>query len=164
MENKNIEIAIFAGGCFWGVQHHMSILDGVIHTEVGYTGGNIKNPSYEEVCSSNTGHAEAIKVEFDNSKLSFENLAKLFFEIHDPGQLNRQGPDIGTQYRSAIFYKNEKQKLVAQKLIDILINKGHKVVTKLLAATEFYPAEKYHQDYYKKTQSRPYCHIYQKKF
>jgi peptide methionine sulfoxide reductase msrA/msrB len=162
--DNNLEIAIFAGGCFWGIEYHMQNTKGVIETEVGYIGGISKDPTYQEVCSGTTGHAEAVKITFDNSKVNFETLAKLFFEIHDPGTINRQGPDIGNQYRSEIFFTNEHQKQISQELIKLLESKGHKVVTKLSKAGDFYKAEKYHQDYYNKSGSLPYCHFYKKKF
>ena len=156
--------AIFAGGCFWGVEYHLKKLKGVLSVKSGYTGGVIDNPSYKQVCSGKTGHAEAVEVEFDAALVSYEALAKLFFEIHDPTQRNRQGPDIGTQYRSAIFYADEEQKRVAEKLIDELKSKGYQVVTSVEKAGIFWYAEEYHQDYYQKTGHQPYCHIYQKRF
>lgn len=158
------ETAIFAGGCFWGVEYYMQKNPGVISTTVGYTGGTIKNPTYEQVCSHTSGHVEAIKIDFDPSKTSYEELARLFFEIHDPTQENRQGPDIGEQYRSEIFYMNDEQKQIIEKLIGILKDKGLKVVTQLKPATVFYDAENYHQDYYEKNGHTPYCHGYVKRF
>lgn len=158
------ETAIFAGGCFWGVEHLMQEQPGVISAESGYIGGKTENPTYKEVCYDNTGHAEAVKVVFDPNKTDFRTLAKYFFEIHDPTQIDRQGPDIGEQYRSEIFYTNEKQKEIADELIMILIRKGYEVATETTKATEFYPAEDYHQDYYVKTGKRPYCHFYEKRF
>lgn len=158
------EKAIFAGGCFWGVEHLLRSVKGVISVESGYTGGNTDNPSYEDVCSGLTGHAEAVEVLFDASQISYEKLAKYFFEIHDPTQTNRQGPDIGTQYRSEIFYTTEEQKSASVKLIETLKSKGYKVATKVTRATKFYPAEKYHQDYYLKKGGIPYCHSYVKRF
>ncbi len=158
------EKAIFAGGCFWGMEYHFGKAKGVIATTVGYTGGTRPNPTYREVCSETTGHAEALEVEFDPSIVSYEDLAKLFFEIHDPTQLDRQGPDIGSQYRSVVYYADETQKAVAEKLIGQLKQKGYNVVTSLEKASAFYPAEEYHQDYYEKTGHQPYCHIYQKRF
>lgn len=156
--------AIFAGGCFWGVEHFFNEAEGVISNEVGYTGGHKNNPTYEEVCSDKTGHAEAIEVIFDKSKTSFEELAKLFFEIHDPTQVNRQGPDIGSQYRSAVFYLDDEQKEISEKLIDMLRKKGYDVATEVTKAGAFWRAEKYHQDYYIKTGKQPYCHGYNKRF
>lgn len=168
MLNENdkqvIDTAVFAGGCFWGVEYYMQKLPGVISAEVGYIGGKTKNPTYKEVCNHNTGHAEAIRVVFDSSQTSYEALAKMFFEIHDPTQLNRQGPDYGDQYRSEVFYFNENQKEITNKLIDDLKGKGYKVVTKVTKATEFYIAEDYHQDYYDHKGSTPYCHGYTKRF
>ncbi|MFO7895547.1 MAG: bifunctional methionine sulfoxide reductase B/A protein [Candidatus Cloacimonadales bacterium] len=158
------ETAYFAAGCFWGVQYHLAQVEGVISSEVGYMGGDTDNPTYREVCSGTTGHAEALKVIFDPEQTDYEELAKLFFEIHDPTQLNRQGPDIGEQYRSAIFFDNQRQAAIARKLISILRDKGYDVVTAVLPAAEFYPAEEYHQDYYQKKGGNPYCHIYQKRF
>ena len=158
------EKAVFAGGCFWGVEYHFQKVTGVKAVTSGYTGGSKENPTYKEVSSGRTGHAEAVEVEYDPSMVSYEKLAKLFFEIHDPTQLNRQGPDMGTQYRSAVFYANEEQKKVAEKLIAELKTKGYDVVTQLEPASEFYPAENYHQDYYEKTGKQPYCHVYQKRF
>ncbi|MGL5981187.1 MAG: bifunctional methionine sulfoxide reductase B/A protein [Phocaeicola sp.] len=158
------EIAIFAGGCFWGVEHLMQQQEGIVSVESGYTGGQTKNPTYEEVCSHNTGHAEAVRVTFNPSKVGYETVAKLFFEIHDPTQLNRQGPDIGDQYRSEVFYTNEKQKEVTEKLIQQLRAKGLDVKTALTKSTTFYPAENYHQDYYQKKGTEPYCHIRIKRF
>lgn len=163
MESK-IEKAIFAGGCFWGVEFYFKKIEGVKSTSVGYIGGKVKNPTYKQVCYENTGHAEALLIEFDNSIVSFERLCRLFFEIHDPTQLNRQGPDVGDQYRSEIFYLNDEQKEVSEKLIIELKSKGFEVVTKITPATEFYEAEDYHQDYYGKTGKRPYCHFYEKRF
>ena len=156
--------AVFAGGCFWGVEYHLSKIKGVLSAKSGYTGGLTLNPSYRQVCTGNTGHAEAIEVEFDPALVSYETLAKLFFEIHDPTQLNRQGPDIGTQYRSAVFYTTAEQKTVAEKLIALLKTRGFNVVTSVEKAGTFWPAEDYHQDYYQKNGHQPYCHIYQKRF
>ncbi|MFC1721181.1 peptide-methionine (S)-S-oxide reductase MsrA [Patescibacteria group bacterium] len=156
--------AIFAGGCFWGVEDLMEKRDGVIETRVGFTGGHKENPTYEEVSTGDTGHVEAVEVKYDPKKISYEELAKLFFEIHDPTQAGGQGPDIGSQYESVIFYENENEKEIAKKLIDILKENGLDVVTKLQKAGEFWLAEDYHQDYYKKSGKKPYCHIYTKRF
>lgn len=158
------EVAYFASGCFWGTQYHFEKTEGVISSEVGYMGGHTKNPSYREVCSGSTGHAETTKVVFDPSKTSFEELAILFFETHDPSQFNRQGPDIGTQYRSAVYYTSLEQKETIDKLSQILEAKGIEVVTELEEADIFYPGEDHHQSYYNKKGGSPYCHIYQKKF
>ena len=158
-EKAKTEKAIFAGGCFWGVEHYFDEMDGVISAVSGYTGGSVKNPTYEQVCTGRTGHAEAVLVEFDPGKVSYEELAKLFFEIHDPTQLNRQGPDRGTQYRSAIFYLTDEQKRAAEKLINQLRELSYNVVTEVAPAGEFYPAEEYHQDFMKKHPNRPSCHI-----
>jgi len=127
-------------------------------------GGPVKNPTYQQVCSGKTGHAEAVEVVFDPNKTTYEALARLFFEIHDPTQHNRQGPDVGLQYRSAVFYADTYQKDTAERLIKLLNQKGFKVVTSLEPAKEFWPAEDYHQDYYKKTGGQPYCHIPAKRF
>lgn len=124
---------------------------GVCDAESGYTGGTVPNPTYEQVCTGRTGHAEAVRVTYDPAKVSFEELARLFFEIHDPTQINRQGPDIGTQYRSAIFYKDERQKATALSLMEKLREHGYAVATELLPASAFYPAEAYHQDFTART-------------
>ncbi|MEW6014057.1 MAG: bifunctional methionine sulfoxide reductase B/A protein [Candidatus Zixiibacteriota bacterium] len=158
------EKAYFAGGCFWGTEYLLEQVEGVISTRVGYMGGKTRNPTYKEVCYENTGHAEAVEVVFDPTKTDYEKLARYFFEIHDPTQLNRQGPDVGDQYRSAVFYVDETQKQIAEKLIKILKDKGYKVVTEVTKAGEFFEAEKYHQDYYNYTGKEPYCHFYQKRF
>jgi peptide methionine sulfoxide reductase msrA/msrB len=130
----------------------------------GYTGGNLDNPTYEDVCSGLSGHAEAVQVTYDPSKISYRELATYFFEIHDPEQVDRQGPDRGTQYRSEIFYTNEEQKTASKELISILNNKGYRIATKVTPASKFYPAENYHQRYYQKKGGQPYCHSYKKRF
>jgi peptide methionine sulfoxide reductase msrA/msrB len=160
----NVDRAIFASGCFWGVEYQLQKLEGVISTTVGYTGGSVPNPTYQQVCTGRTGHAEAVEVIFDPTKVSYETLARLFFETHDPTQVDGQGPDIGTQYRSGVFYLNEEQKEVAEKLIGILEKKGLDVVTEVTPASTFYSGEDYHQDYYVKKGGTPYCHAYQKRF
>jgi peptide methionine sulfoxide reductase msrA/msrB len=162
--NAKIETAIFASGCFWGTEYHMQKVEGVISTTVGYTGGHVESPSYKQVCTGATGHAESVEVKFDSTKVSYETLAKLFFETHDPTQEDGQGPDIGEQYRSGIFYTNDAQKLVADSLIQILEKKGYDVVTEVTSFSKFYVAENYHQDYYDNKGTKPYCHIYRKKF
>jgi peptide methionine sulfoxide reductase msrA/msrB len=145
------EEAIFAAGCFWGVEYYFKKLPGVVKTEVGYTGGHRSYPSYEEVCRGDTGQVEAIRVLYDPERLSYGQLAKYFFEIHDPTQTNGQGPDIGEQYLSRIFYYNEEQKSVAELLIQQLKQQDYSVVTKLLPVNIFWRAEDHHQDYYQKT-------------
>ncbi len=164
LESGIYEKALLAGGCFWGVEYYLKKLEGVVSITSGYTGGHVKNPSYREVCKGITGHAEAVKVVYDPLKISYEQVVKNFLEIHDPTQLNRQGPDTGKQYRSEIFYLNDYQKEIAEKLLNILREKGYDVVTKLTKASEFYQAEDYHQDYYFKNGATPYCHSYTKRF
>lgn len=156
--------AIFAGGCFWGVEHLMRTETGVIEVISGYIGGAIENPSYEQVCSGTTGHLEAVKVKYNPEQVSFERLARLFFEIHDFTQKNGQGPDIGEQYLSAIFYQTEEQKQIAEKLIALLDDMGYQVATTVRAADTFWPAEDYHQQYYTRTGKAPYCHSRRKVF
>ena len=156
--------AVFASGCFWGTQFYLQQAKGVLSSNVGFTGGRTANPSYEEVSSGTTGHAEAVQVIFDPSLISYEELVKLFFEAHDFTQVNRQGPDIGEQYRSEIFYSDETQKQTAEKLIHILNEKGFKVATRITPAGAFWKAEDYHQNYYQKNGHQPYCHVYRKIF
>lgn len=158
------EIAIFAGGCFWGVEHLMQQQPGVIAATSGYMGGSVPNPTYSLVCQQKTGHAEVVQVIFDPKKMTYENLAKYFFEIHDPTQHNGQGPDLGEQYRSAIFYTRPEQKKIATQLIERLKAQGVAVVTQIKPATIFWPAEETHQNYYEKTGGQPYCHTYTKRF
>jgi len=159
-----VQKAVFAGGCFWGVEYHFQHAKGVVATRVGYSGGRTSKPDYKQVCSGRTGHAEALEVTFDPSQTTYEDLARLFFEIHDPTQLNRQGPDRGEQYRSAVFYLNAEQKQIAEKLIGLLKDKGLAVATQLAPAGEFWPAEDYHQRYYERKGEEPYCHVRQKRF
>lgn len=159
LPEKALERAVFAAGCFWGVEHHLKRAPGVISTTVGFTGGDVQGPTYKQVCTDKTGHAEAVEVVFDPNKTTFEQLARLFFEIHDFTQLDRQGPDVGTQYRSAVFYASDPQRSVAEGLVAQLRQKGHDVKTQIVPLVRFWPAEVYHQDYYDKTGKTPYCHI-----
>ncbi|MCP4215824.1 MAG: bifunctional methionine sulfoxide reductase B/A protein [bacterium] len=156
--------AVFASGCFWGTQYHFNRVKGVLQSTVGYTGGDREKPSYKEVCTGVTGHAEALEVVFDPNVTNYETLARLFFETHDPTQVNRQGPDVGEQYRSEIFYLDESQKEIAQKLIRILEDNGYKIATRLTKAGVFWSAEEYHQDYYQRKRGTPYCHFHTKRF
>ena len=156
--------AIFAGGCFWGVEHLMAPLPGVTSVRSGYIGGDVDDPTYEQVCSGESGHAEAVEVVYDPALVGYEELARLFFEIHDPTQRDRQGPDEGHQYRSAVFYVDDEQRAVATRLIGILRDKGYNVATEVTPATTFWPAEAYHQDYYERKGTAPYCHARVERF
>lgn len=162
--DQKTDTAVFAGGCFWGVEYYMKKAKGVISVVSGYTGGHKDHPTYQDVCSGTTGHYEAVEIAFDPSKTTFENVERLFFEIHDPTEWNHQGPDWGEQYRSAIFYRNEAQKKITEKLIGLLKDKGFKVVTEVKPFTKFWKAEDYHQDYYEHKGTTPYCHGYVKRF
>lgn len=164
LEVKDTEEAIFAAGCFWGVEYYFQKLAGVLKTEVGYTGGHKHYPTYREICSGATGHYEALRVVYDPTETSYEALTKFFFEIHDPTQPDGQGPDRGQQYLSVIFYYDEEQKKIAQSLTKQLEAKGYRIVTRLLPITPFWRAETDHQDYYNKMGKLPYCHRYEKKF
>ena len=165
-KTSTTETAYFASGCFWGTEYHFMKAPGVRATTVGYMGGRTQNPTYKEVCTGTTGHVETTEVLFDTSKTSYEDLIKLYFETHDFTQVGGQGPDIGDQYRSVIFYVNEEQKKMAEKYIQILTDRGYKVATELKPAenNEFWAAEDYHQEYYDKKNGTPYCHIYRKIF
>ena len=155
---NHFDRAVFAGGCFWGVEYFLQQATGVVQTTVGYTGGHTQKPTYEDVCGHKTGHAEAVEVLYDPIQTSFEKLARLFFEIHDPTQVDGQRPDMGDQYRSEIFYVNEDQKRVTEKLIGDLKQKGWHVATRVEPAGVFWPAEAYHQNYDQRTGNQPYCH------
>jgi len=158
-ERMKLEKAIFAAGCFWGVQEVFDKLKGVKKTTVGYTGGSVKNPTYGQVCAKDTGHAEAVLIEFDSREISYKGLLKTFWESHDPTTLNRQGPDVGSNYRSAIFFFGKKQEKEAKESMQEE-QKGHarQIVTQIAPATEFYPAEEYHQKYYLKHGGAS-CHV-----
>jgi methionine-S-sulfoxide reductase len=157
---NQLETITLAGGCFWCIEAVYNSLEGVESVESGYTGGNTENPSYKEVCEGNTNHAEVVHIKYNPSKVSFEEILKVFFTVHDPTQLNRQGGDIGTQYRSAIFYKNDVEKNTAKSIIDALNNSGaysEPIVTTLEPFTKFYKAEEYHQGYFNNNPNQPYC-------
>ena len=158
------EKATFGAGCFWKPEAQFRELDGVVDTAVGYEGGHVDNPTYEQVCRGDTGHVEVVEVEYDPERVAYEDLVAKYFEIHDPTQLNRQGPDQGSQYRSAVFYMDAEQKAVTERLIRVLKENGYDVVTEVSPAVMFWPAEGYHQDYYERTGGTPYCHGYVKRF
>jgi peptide-methionine (S)-S-oxide reductase len=146
-----MEIATFGAGCFWGVEAVFQKIKGVLKTTVGYMGGNIKNPTYEQVCTDKTGHVEVIQITYDPEQISYDELLDLFWKIHDPTQLNRQGPDIGTQYKSVIFYHDKMQKKISERSINKQQkNYNKKIVTEIKPALNFYPAEEYHQKYFDK--------------
>lgn len=160
MDEKRTETAIFAGGCFWCTEAFFTDLKGVQKVVSGYIGGKTENPTYKEVCEGYTGHAEAIQITFDPEQVAYEDLLEVFFATHDPTTLNRQGADVGTQYRSEIFYTTDQQKAAAENFIKLLTDQGifeKKIVTKVTAASTFYPAEDYHQGYYAQNPNQPYC-------
>lgn len=152
------EEAIIAGGCFWGVEFLLKQLQGVLLTEVGYIGGELAEPTYEDVCRKTSGHIEALRVVFDPARVSYEQVLQRFFEIHDFSQADGQGPDIGPQYLSAVFYHTPEQQVVAKTVLADLRVRGFEVATQLYPVVTFWPAEDYHQDYYLKTGKQPYCH------
>ena len=158
--NANLEVATFGGGCYWCMEAIFQRLDGVEKVESGFSGGQVKNPTYREVCTGATGHAEVIQISFDTTKVSFAESLKIFFTMHDPTTLNRQGNDVGTQYRSAVFYHNEEQKNAAEEIISAL-NKAHAypspIVTEVTKFDVFYKAEDYHQNYYNENSGEGYC-------
>lgn len=159
-KSARVETATFAGGCFWCTEAIFKRLKGVKSVISGYSGGRTKNPTYEEVCSGTTGHAETIQIGFDPKIISYEKLLEVFFKLHDPTTLNRQGNDVGTQYRSAIFYHDEKQKKLAEKIKSEMqkIYKG-KIVTEIVPFSNFYRAEGYHQNYFESNKNAPYCQV-----
>ncbi len=162
--SKQMERAVFAGGCFWGVEYWMEKLPGVQKVTSGYTGGKSSHPTYEQVKTGETGHYEAVEVAYDPAEIDYETICKRFLEIHDPTQSDGQGPDIGSQYRSAIFYANSAQQETAEELLRQLRSRGLRVVTQLLPLETFWSAEAYHQDYYTRHGTEPYCHIPVKRF
>lgn len=161
---NNVKYAYFSSGCFWGTEYWFEKSKGVISVVSGYAGGHKANPTYREVCTGLTGHLETVRVCYDPEKTTYEELVKLFFETHDFTQKNGQGPDIGSQYLSAIFYQNEEEKEIAEKYIKMLRDRNYDVATTLREYKNFYEAEDYHQDYYAKKGSMPYCHFYTKLF
>lgn len=151
--NNNMKKATFGAGCFWGIEATFRRVPGVVSTSVGYMGGTLENPTYEDVCSDRTGHAEVVEVAYDPTRVSYDDLLKVFWENHDPTTLNRQGPDVGTQYRSVIFYHDEEQRVSAQSSKDSLQESGrfdNEIVTEITPASQFYRAEEYHQQYLEK--------------
>ena len=162
-KKEAIAKAYFAGGCFWGIEHLFEYKHVVISAVSGYMGGHTANPTYQNVIQGNTGYLEVVEVTYDPAEVDYEELAKFFFEIHDPTQVDGQGPDR-EQYLSAVFYKRDDEKKIVNKLIDILNAKGYKIATKVLPAGTFWKAEEYHQNYYDKKKQRPYWHVYKKKF
>lgn len=157
-----MEIATFAAGCFWGVEEAFRQVPGVLETQVGYTGGHVPHPTYQQVCSDTTGHAEAVQIVFDPEQVSYEQLLEVFWSIHDPTQVNRQGPDIGTQYRSAIFFHSPEQEAAARASQQRLEQSGRlrrPIATEIVPAQTFWRAEEYHQQYFAKRGIRGHCHI-----
>jgi peptide methionine sulfoxide reductase msrA/msrB len=163
-QSTTLKKAYFAGGCFWGVEYYLEKVDGVKEVTSGFMGGHLRNPGYYDVVRKDTGHIETVEVVYDPSKVSYETLAKTFFEIHDPTQVDGQGPDIGSQYLSAIFVSNAQERKTIETLIKVLEGKGFKIATKVKDKTPFYSAEAYHQDYYERKGSTPYCHRRVKRF
>lgn len=156
----NTEIATVGGGCFWCTEAQIQLLDGIVSVESGFSGGHIKNPAYREVCMGVTGHAEVVQITYDTSKLNYTDILKAFFESHDPTQLNRQGNDVGTQYRSVIYYHSDEQKHIAENIIKELNDSGiynSPIVTEVAPMTVFYKAEGYHQDYFRLNGEQSYC-------
>lgn len=175
MNGKELEKATLGGGCFWCIESIFDQLQGVESVQSGYSGGTVKNPAYKEVCTGRTGHAEVVQITYDSNKIGFEELLEVFWSVHDPTTLNRQGADVGTQYRSAIFYHNEKQKQIAENYIKQLEDSNtfeNPIVTEVTAFKNFYPAEDYHTNYYERNGEQPYCRMvirpkvlkFQKKF
>lgn len=163
-KSDDIKYAYFASGCFWGTEYWFRKAKGVLHTSSGYTGGSKENPTYKEVCNGATEHLEAVSIEYNSKETGYDDLVKLFFETHNYSQANGQGPDIGAQYLSAIFYETDEEKETAEKYINILKSKGHDVATSLKKLTVFWVAEDYHQNYYNKKNIKPPCHAYNKIF
>ena len=160
MDATNLDTITLAGGCYWCIEAVYQRLEGIVKLESGFTGGAMKNPSYRDVCTGETGHAECVQVTYDKTKTSLDEIFKVFFTVHDPTTLNRQGADAGTQYRSAIFYRDEEQKKAAQDIIKELTDAkvyNSPIVTEIAPLTVFYKAEDYHQDYYNQHGSQPYC-------
>jgi len=166
MQDNNIERkkAYFASGCFWGTEYYFMKAEGVEATTVGFMGGQVENPTYVQVRTGETGHLECVEVEYDTTKTSYENLVRLFFETHDFTQTDGQGPDIGSQYLSCIFYNTEEEKQTAEKYMAILTDKSYNVATILQPAYTFWKAEEYHQQYYENKGTQPYCHHYRRIF
>ncbi|MGE0078188.1 MAG: peptide-methionine (S)-S-oxide reductase MsrA [Bacteroidales bacterium] len=162
MSDKQVEVATLGAGCFWCVEAIFSRLDGVIKVESGYSGGTVKNPSYKEVCTGNTGHAEVVQITFNPSKISYSQILEVYFKTHDPTMLNQQGADIGTQYRSVIFYHSENQRVIAEEIKEKLNSAGiwnDPIVTTIEPFVVFFKAEDYHQDYYSNNKNQPYCRM-----